>query len=334
MTAGGKCFLGYAETMTIRPFMPADYEALTLLGNLNFPDHQDTVDEIKWGDMHRDPKHQWARFVGVENGEIVAIGDYGQNGGMFHPRKFGVMVMVHPEKQGCGFGKAMYAHVLQAIEPFAPLSVRAFARENMPRPVRFLLDRGFREDMRYFESSLEVRAFDFAPFTGAEEKAAQNGIIVKTLAELMETDPNWKRKFYELTQAVKRDIPRPEPWTPTEFEVWEQQFENPDWLPDANFVALDGSKYVGISTIYKKQADFDLHTGITGTLSDYRRKGIALALKLQAVRYAKNAGTPAIRTGNETGNLAMLAINEAMGFVKQTAWISFVKVLRTEENGE
>ena len=320
--------------MIIRPFTPDDYPSLTLLGNQNFPDHLDTEDELRWGDTHRDPKHKWARFVGIDDGQIVASGEYGQEGGMFHPRKFGIMAMVHPEKQGCGFGKAMYDHVLAALDAFSPLSVRSFARDDMPRPVRFLTDRGFTEDMRFWESSLDVFAFDFAAFDGAEAKAQSHGITTTTLVELNKSDPNWKRKFYDLSQAVQRDIPRPEPWTPTEFEIWEKRFENPDYLPDANFVACDGEKYVGVSTLYKKQADTHLHTGVTSVLPDFRRKGIALALKLAAVRYAKNVGAPFIRTGNETGNRPMLAINEAMGFVKMPAWVSFVKVLQTEETGE
>lgn len=318
--------------MEIRPFTPDDYPVLTLLGNLNFPDHADTVDEIRWGDEHRDPKHKWARFVGEANGEVVAIGDYGQGSGMYHPRKFGMMLMVHPDKQGQGFGKAIYAHVLDALQPFDPLSVRSFARESMPRTIRFLEDRGFVEDMRYWESRLDVPAFDFAPFDGAEEKPAQHGITSQTLAELQANDPNWKRKLYDLSQTIQRDIPRPEPWTPTEYEIWEKRFDNPNLLPDANFIALDGDKYVGISTLSKGQADKDLHTGITGVLPDYRRKGIALALKMQAVRYAKNTNAPAIRTGNEIGNRPMLAINEAMGFERMPAWIDYVNVLQTEEN--
>ena len=34
---------------------------------------------------------------------------------------------------------------------------------------------------------------------------------------------------------------------------------------------------------------------------------------------------------NESNNRAMLAINEALGFVKQPAWIDVVKVLREDD---
>src|SRR5262249_28262313 len=65
----------------------------------------------------------------------------------------------------------------------------------------------------------------------------------------------------------------------------------------------------------------------TGVLREYRRRGIAMALKLRAILYAKSAGYSRIKTWNEQGNRPMLSINEALGFIKQPAWIAFAKKL-------
>ncbi len=116
-----------------------------------------------------------------------------------------------------------------------------------------------------------------------------------------------------------------------DYEQWRKRLENPGLLPDANFIALDGDRYVGFSNLWKSQGDDHLHTGLTGILRAYRRRGIALALKLRAVAYAKARGAPVIRTGNETGNRAMLSINEKLGFARQPAWIDFVKVVKEEK---
>lgn len=62
----------------------------------------------------------------------------------------------------------------------------------------------------------------------------------------------------------------------------------------------------------------------------YRRRRIALALKLHALRYARSVGATEIRTGNESNNRPMLAINEALGFVKQPAMVDYMKVLQAE----
>lgn len=319
--------------MTIRDFTPDDYPATVALGNLVFSEYRSTVEQARWGDENRDPKCKWGRFVGVReaSGEVIAVGDYGQGSGMYHPRKFGFWVLVHPDHQGQGYGKAMYAHVLKALEVYDPLSVRSNAREDMPRSVRFLSDRGFVEDMRYWESHLDVTAFDFAPYEDAEDRTAAQGITIRTMTELDAEDPQFRPKLYELTTELHDDVPSPEAHTKMDYEVWLKRFSNPNLIPDANFVALDGDMYVGFSNLWKSEADDHLHTGLTGVRREYRRKGIALALKLRAVRYARTVGAPVIRTGNETNNRAMLSINERLGFARQPAWLDLVLKLKEEE---
>ncbi len=70
-----------------------------------------------------------------------------------------------------------------------------------------------------------------------------------------------------------------------------------------------------------------LFQGFTGILREYRGKGVAMALKMLTVKYARTHEYREIRTGNNTRNRPMLRINEAMGFVKQPVWIEFEKRL-------
>ena len=73
-----------------------------------------------------------------------------------------------------------------------------------------------------------------------------------------------------------------------------------------------------------------LYTGFTGVRREYRGRGIAMALKLRAVDYAKSHGYREIRTWNSTLNAPMLGINVRLGFVKQPVWITFGKDLTHE----
>jgi GNAT superfamily N-acetyltransferase len=108
-------------------------------------------------------------------------------------------------------------------------------------------------------------------------------------------------------------------------------FDSPNYLPEGNFIALDGDRYVGMSTLRTSQASPDeYYVGFTGVLRDYRGKGIAMALKLKAIAFARQRGIKQIKTWNDSSNRPMLRINEALGFAKQPAWISYLKKLRNE----
>jgi GNAT superfamily N-acetyltransferase len=137
--------------------------------------------------------------------------------------------------------------------------------------------------------------------------------------------------LHALEWALDQDVPSPEPPTPLSFETYVQsRLNNPDLVPDGWFVAVHDDAYVGLSNLWKSQAGPDLFTGLTGVVREYRRQGIALALKLRAIDYARSQGVKVVRTWNESRNRPMLGLNERLGFKRQAAWIDYVKVLRQE----
>lgn len=316
----------------LRPFTPDDYPALVALHNRVLPEYPDTPGQWRFHDERRDSKIRWGRFVAEMPGAgIVGMSVYEQPMDMYHPRKFEVGVNVHPEQRNRGVGSALYDLTLQTLAPFDPLLVRTRVREDMTPGLAFVRNRGFVEEMRDWESRLAVTAFDFAPFTEASERVGAQGITIKTLAELA-ADPDRDHKAYALDMAITADMPSPDPFTAPPFEHWAKNIlENPDFLPEAWFIARnDAGEYVGLSVLWRSQASDDLYTGATGVRRAYRRRGIALALKLRAIAYAKSIGCPTIKTWNEVNNRGMLSINEALGFAKQPVWIQMVKTITKE----
>lgn len=319
--------------MNIRPFTPDDYPAVADIFNAVYPDFPRTVEEIRFQDEHRDPKCKAGRFVAERDGRVVASATYNQFPWSYHPRKFWVNVSVLPDYQGQGIGSAMYEQVVTALEAFDPISLRSGAREDRTRSVQFLQRRGFQEVERVWVSRLDVTKFDFAPYNGAEEKVRAQGVEIKSLREL-QSDPDCYRKLYAMQHEVVQDIPTTETLTEMDFDHWlDSAVNNPNFLPDGYFIAVHNGEYVGTSALWKMQGSDMLDTGLTGVKRAYRRKGIALAMKLCAIAYAKEHGCPTIQTDNHSTNRGMLSINEMLGFVKEPAHVNFVKALKEESDG-
>lgn len=312
--------------MTIRAFdTTRDYPAVVAIYNANFPGFQESEKEFRYGDNYRDEHHHLARIVAEDdNGALVGYGQSAHDTHSFHPTQFLVDIFVAPEQQAKGYGKVLFDQVLTDLGPLQPTALRTHTVEGTERALRFLTDRGFTEEMSYAESWLDVNAFDASRFAGAEERVLSQGIRLTTLAELGATDPEVRQRFYAFTQIIQADIPSPEPFTPLPYEVWAKRFEHTGYLPQANFLALDGDTLVGLSTLWGREADDHLQTGATGIARSHRRRGIALALKLRALAFAKERGAPIVRTDNEVNNEGMLSINRALGFIKQPGWVGFV----------
>jgi GNAT superfamily N-acetyltransferase len=98
-------------------------------------------------------------------------------------------------------------------------------------------------------------------------------------------------------------------------------------LPDAYFVALDGARYVGVSSALR-DGDDALRMGITGVLPAYRRRGIGRLLKLRVHGWARAHGISEIHTTTTQADRAMLALNDALGYPIVASWGGYELRLR------
>ena len=114
-----------------------------------------------------------------------------------------------------------------------------------------------------------------------------------------------------------------------DYDVWEKDaLNNPDPQPEAYFIARNQCEYIGMCMMKLDPESNAAYQWLTGVKSTYRRRGIALALKVTGILYAKENGYPVIRTSNAVNNAPILALNTQVGFVPLSEWVDMEKTLR------
>jgi GNAT superfamily N-acetyltransferase len=313
----------------IRPF-DGEYTQLIAIQKAIDPDEGGSEADWRFDDQNWRHDRYFKERVVAEGpaGEVVGWAQTYQMPWQFHPDKYRLNLEVHPRHQRQGVGSALFEHMLGIVRSRGGKTVRTDTQETRSQAIEFLTKRGFEEIQRYWESRLDVAGFDFAPFAGADGRAAGEGITITTLAEeLAARGPGEEmlKAIYDMEIAAFLDVPFPDPATPFQYDEWKKWvLEGPNRLEDAYFLAKHGEKYVGVSNMHKNpEHPGVIFQGFTGVIREYRGKGVAMALKLRTVTYARANAYREIRTGNNTRNRPMLRINEAMGFVKQPVWIEY-----------
>ena len=319
-------------TSRLRAFTDDDYPAWVAGSNLCYPDYSWSVEEARYQDGKWDHSRFFkTRVVAEEDGRLVGSADLSHKPSRFHPHRYHFDVWVLPDRRHRGHGGALHDAALKVLRERNALAATAAVKESMADGVEFTKKRGWVELKRDWESRLVVAGFDYERFAGATERVAAQGVRIATYAEELARDPEAPHKAYELIEQVRGDVPSLDAATPQTFEEWEKDWiQVPSFLPDAFFAAIDSEgRWLGMSDLQRSIEDPSfIWQGLTGVRREARGRGLAMALKLETVRYAQRLGVAHIKTWNDQKNRPMLAINEAMGFVKQPAWLGLELRLR------
>lgn len=313
----------------IHPVKPEDYEALAPLWNQVYPNDRFSAQELAYTDALFDEPCKFSRFVALKNGDIVGSSSYAQYAGQYHPQKFVIDVFVHPDHRQQGTGSALYKHLLTQLERFNPISLRVNVHEDESDAVAFAHARGFNETKRDWEAVLDPRCFDPSPYAGLEAKLASKGIQLSSFKAWGVT-PEREYAFYTFFNEVRKDVPRSEPATDISYDSFKKSvLAAPDYFPEGVFFALIENRLIGLTMLWQSESTTDLLTGLTAVARDQRRQGVATALKVNALMFAKARGARRVFTDNDTNNTEMIAVNDKLGFRRLPARLSMKKVMTT-----
>ncbi|HYY75996.1 MAG TPA: GNAT family N-acetyltransferase [Gaiellaceae bacterium] len=306
----------------IRALEPADAPVLVGLIHRLVPAWVLSEDGLRhWLETQPD-RARHAGWVALEEGALVGWAE-SRLRWEFGPEVAAVFVGVHPDHRRRGIGGRLY----ELAETHVAAAKRLYAESDGGDDARrFLLARGYREDRAERVSVLDPRAVDPSLLRDLEEAKRREGFGVFPLAEVVDRGPELHRLF----ETVDADAPHSEPLAAISYEEWRALvFDQPDLDHEASFVVLapDG-RAVAFSWLLVDRGRHRAAVEMTGTLREFRRRGLARLAKLATIRWAGENGITAIYAGNDTENQAMLALNGDLGFEPSIVYQDFVKELR------
>ena len=265
-------------------------------------------------------------------GAVVAFGMTG-DGGLFRSPdgSWRVNVLVDRQWRRKGVGAALLARVEPHAKDKGARRLIAAVRGDEPESAAFARSHGYAQFHERIDAYIDVPTFDAAPFGDPDEKMRALGIRLASYGALMtehaaDTDA-FQRRMLPAIWAMARDVPSPAPMpeTPPPFEQAKRMFfEGPGIDADTTILALRGEDIVGMSVTAVKEND-SAYTNFTGVARAERGKGIALALKLRALKALKTRGIRLFGTTNDEQNAAMRGINRKLGYVPDAPTLMFEK---------
>lgn len=163
---------------------------------------------------------------------------------------------------------------------------------------------------------LDLSGFNELPFLPSISRCETEGLAFRSLRELGDTSSN-RSALYELNKLCSKDIPgRGEFFS---FEEFCGRRFGERYDPDGVILALDSESWVGLCATSDWSRSGFAFNEMTGVVRSHRRRGIALALKVLGVRFARTLGVSAVRTVHDAENHAAIAMNRRLGYVDDPA---------------
>ncbi|HWN21285.1 MAG TPA: GNAT family N-acetyltransferase [Gaiellaceae bacterium] len=225
---------------------------------------------------------------------LAARSDTG--GGFVAPR-------VLPEHRRRGVGTALLAPLLEHVQAHGFEAAAAHADDEAA--LAFAQKHGFVEVDREVEQVREVSPDEpmAAPYDGVEFAS-------------IEQRPELLDRAFPVAEQGYADLALASGSMRVTLEEW---LRDEATLPGGSLVALDGARVVGYAGLLAwNDDDTRAENGLTAVDREWRRRGLATALKRRQIAWAAANGIRELVTWTQTGNEGMRTVNEGLGYVTRT----------------
>jgi GNAT superfamily N-acetyltransferase len=212
-----------------------------------------------------------------------------------------------------GIGSALYEQGLaHALSLEAPALLSDFYENDAGR--RFAEARGFTPARMEQLAVLDPREVVEMPPPDLDLRSARN------------IDPH---DLHRVDETATRDMPQVERVEAIPYDEWAKHIlEHPLFMLDGTFVAYVDGEPAATSMLIADRETGHATNMFTGTLPEYRGRGLALACKVASIRWAAANGITQLATSNDETNAPMLAINRRLGYRPAGRRVEYVKELR------
>ncbi len=301
----------YFETMVDTE---ACYRRASALRCIAWPDHPLAAHELRHEDVMLRAERELCSVLVHDGRRDLAWVSVNHNG---RPDHWHAFILLSPDVATAQLGSACCEHLRQMLADVEVRSLTVELHDRQMPAMQCLPARGFELVHRDPIGLLDLRAYD--PDQHAEQE--QSSLQLQTLESLSGL-PDWRERLYAMRLKIDPDLVPDEPFVPQSFDMFVSRrldsplFNGGDWL-----IAIDGEQWVGLTGIASSAADKSLaQVCFTGVQRQWRKCGLARALKLRMLRVLKERGLRAVVTENNSDN-PLLTLNTRLGFVPRGVWL-------------
>ena len=316
----------------IKNFTESDieFQEVTRLYNLVSHDEQAHADEMKEGWAIIDKSLKRDRLLLYKDDKVLGYLGYAQGRDENHQNCY-FNIFIDPDHNGNGYRQLLYDKMLNDVKVFNcnRLYADIYEHSNYDNFKKFLILNKFYIGLKIRESSLNLEDVDLNKYYPLLEKLDSKGIKFYDAKNKMQDFLNHYEKLEELKWKYGKDFPMPEGIAHTrepfkQFMKYQKLFEEKRY--GIEIVAVDNDKYIGSTDIhvFPKSDQHKAWTGSLGVLREYRRQGIATALKIKAFEKLRQKDVRVVRTDNEENN-PMYNINVTLGFTPEPYCFEYQK---------
>jgi GNAT superfamily N-acetyltransferase len=311
----------------IRDFESSDAEGVSAaLHEQEIPGPVTAEGVLHWhvGQPERARARSW---VAVVEGRIVGWGRARLNPFTSVEGVGDVFVYVVPGYRGQGLGGALFREVEAHAGAIGARSLQTWSESGAGNA--FLEARGFRATAHEQFLALDLREVDTSPLVPLEREKAAEGFALARLEDVGDR----VRELHRVYAAASADVPEYFREDDVRLDEWSvETLEHPQLTRQGSFVVLADGVPVSLAFLEIDEPARLAANEMTGTLPEFRRRGLARLAKLAAIRWTAAHGFTTMLTGNAERNTGMLRLNESLGYRPVLAGTEYVREERAVDD--